>query len=107
MLAERLESMSAKGFLRLLKQDDGDIILAIVDEEGESASVEFCAPGAGGGGSRRTYGALIQLIAAMAADNLDLREDVRKPLGIDVEEQKWLVQWGKNCAQPTPPCAWE
>ncbi len=84
MHTERLESMSPRGYLRIIRQDDGDLIVSV--GEGDSsggfksfAHVEFCTPFAGGGGSKRTYAALIQLAAAMAEDNLDDSQIGRRP----------------------------
>lgn len=104
MMTERLESMSPNGYLRLFRQDDGDIILTIAESNRDKdfrslSSVEFCTPVAGGGGSRRTYFALIQLMAAMAADNLDASQSGRRPEDLDFEEQKRLVEWGERCVQ--------
>lgn len=74
MQAQRLESMSPIGFLSLYRQADGDVIVTVGEgREGREglksvASVEFCTPGAGGGGSRKTWAALVQLMRAMAED---------------------------------------
>lgn len=70
-LVERLEDMSPKGRLRLLVQHDGDVIVSLIQDDGRMADVEFCTPGAGGGGSRRTWEALRNLVTAMEADNAD------------------------------------
>lgn len=70
---ERLEDMSLRGRLRLLEQDNGDIIVAVQAEENgllqPGGSVEFCMPGPGGGRSPRTLVALRALLGAMAEDN--------------------------------------
>lgn len=70
---ERLEDMSERGKLRILQQDDGDIIVAVQPERNgllqPGESVEFCTIGQGGGRSPRTYLALKALMAAMAEDN--------------------------------------
>ena len=87
-VAERFEDMSVRGRLRLLQQDDGDIVVAIItdpdsDARGLSASVEFCTSG---GHSFRTLTALKALMEAMARDN---RENTHCPrrgergLGVD------------------------
>ena len=65
----RKEDMSLNGRLRLIKQDDGDICVAVINEQGESASVEFCVMGMGGGKSPRTLAALNELALAIIADN--------------------------------------
>ena len=75
IVVERLESMSPDGRLRLYIQPDGDVIVAVLQSEGDAngsaiASVEFCTPGAGRGGSPRTWHALGKLAEAMALDNL-------------------------------------
>ncbi len=71
--AERLEDMSAKGRLRLWREDDGDVIVEVLPEEdglvGNGASVQFCIPGTGGGRSPKTHAALLALMEAMAEDN--------------------------------------
>lgn len=73
--AERFEDMSPRGRLRIWQQDDGDMIVEIVPDPGKEItygdSVEFCAAGAGGGGSPRTLDALRDLMWAMADDNAD------------------------------------
>lgn len=50
--AERFEDMSRRGRLRVLQQDDGDMIVEVVEDldsqspsAGLSASVEFCSSG--------------------------------------------------------------
>lgn len=72
-IVERIEDMSRDGRLRITLQDDGDVVLTVIDKtrhgQHRMASVEFCCPGAGGGGSPKTRQALIQLAVAMATDN--------------------------------------
>lgn len=70
-LIERLEDMSQRGKLRLLVQSDGDVVVAIQQDDGTMADVEFCAPGAGGGGSHRSWAALREVALAMQLDNDD------------------------------------
>ena len=69
-VVERLEDMSRIGRLRLIKQDDGDIIVAVQSEQDgvlqSGDSVEFCTSG---GRSPNTLKALNELIKAMALDN--------------------------------------
>ena len=71
----RMDDMHKDGVLRVLLQDDGDVQVFVGSsghgEEWESASIEFCAPGAGGGRSPRTREALIGLMTAIEADNCD------------------------------------
>lgn len=72
-IVERCEDMSTLGRLRLIRDDDGDIIVAVQPEKDgrrmTGSSVEFCAGGAGGGKSPRTRKALAALMVAMEADN--------------------------------------
>lgn len=80
--AERREDMSVHGFLKILQQSDGDMIVAVYPQEngvvGVGGSVEFCAPGAGGGRSRHTIAALRDLMVAMEKDNVERIDDVQK-----------------------------
>jgi hypothetical protein len=72
-MVARNEDMSPNGLLRLIKQDDGDVIVVVVpDEENSTAfgnSIEFCSCGGGGGKSPRTLKALRELFLAMQEDN--------------------------------------
>lgn len=72
---KRNEDMSQLGYLKVLVQDDGDIIVAVYPQEndlvGIGASVEFCIPGTGGGRSTHTHAALRNLVAAMERDNTE------------------------------------
>lgn len=65
----RNEDMSQQGRLRLFKQDDGDICVTVIDASGESAGIEFCSIGMGGGKSAHTLTALNDLALAMIEDN--------------------------------------
>lgn len=70
-VVERLEDMSRVGRLKLLRQDDGDIIIVCQPQiEGglisPGESVEFCASG---GRSPNTRKALYELMQAMELDN--------------------------------------
>ena len=72
-VAERFEDMSPRGRLRLLREEDGDVIICIIpDPEAHPnqpmMSVEFCTSG---GGSPRTHAALLNLLEAMEQDNRD------------------------------------
>ena len=67
----RKEDMSPNGRLRLFKEEDGDICVAVIDTEGNMTDVQFCVPGLGGGKSGRTLAALDALALAMAADNAE------------------------------------
>jgi len=66
---KRIEDMSTCGFLCLIQQYGGDIIVACTNSLGETTDVEFCAPGAGGGRSPNTLKALYNLIQAIEQDN--------------------------------------
>lgn len=66
----RLHDMGCKGHLRVLFDADNDVVVTVFDGD-NTATVEFCVPGSGGGKSSRTRIALIELMAAMEADNAD------------------------------------
>ena len=56
------------GYLRVVLDSDNDVVVAVWDGK-RSASVEFCNPGAGGGGrSPKTRAALINLMSAIEAE---------------------------------------
>jgi hypothetical protein len=61
----RPEDMSPSGKLRLIQQDDGDIIVCVHEDGGVSADVEFTLSG---GHSPWTLAALRDLMDAMAKD---------------------------------------
>lgn len=80
-LVERFEDMSPRGRLRVLQQEDGDMVVCIVPDphshpDALPLSVEFCSPGFGGGKSPRVVEALRALMHAMAQEN---RERPRCP----------------------------
>jgi hypothetical protein len=78
---ERLEDMTPTGRLRLLRQDDGDVIVIIIpDAESHRpmVSVEFCTPFAGGGQSEHTWEALGALMAAMERDEKERSQNQRR-----------------------------
>lgn len=69
----RKEDMSVRGMLRLIKQDDGDIIIAVHKQTHDGLrsggeSVEFCSSG---GHSPNTRAALYALFDAMEKDNAE------------------------------------
>jgi len=66
--AERREDMSPRGRLRLHAQEDGDMCLMVIEDDGTSAGIEFCSSG---GKSPRTLQALRDLSRAMAADDAE------------------------------------
>lgn len=63
--AERREDMSPTGRLRLNAEEDGDMVVTVIDERGSIATVEFCNSG---GKSPRTLDALRHLSVAMTED---------------------------------------
>lgn len=68
----RKEDMSPDGFLDILIEPDGDIIVIIRKGEGKdfrTSEVQFCDPGSGGGRSSKTRYALFKLIEAMEEDS--------------------------------------
>lgn len=74
-MAERFEDMSPRGRLRVLQQDDGDMIIEVVEDPnsqsctaGLSCAVEFCVSG---GKSPKTREALYVLMLAMAEENAE------------------------------------
>ena len=70
----RRGDMSPTEHIKMYWQEDGDVCLMVVNERGESADMEFCVPGTGGGKSPRTHEALLNLMAAIEKDNEDSPE---------------------------------
>ena len=70
MTVTRQDDMGS-GKLRLLRDDDGDIIVSLVLPGHGFLDVEFCVPGTGGGKSPRTWRALGELLRAMEMDDKD------------------------------------
>lgn len=70
----RIEDMSAKGFLKVMRDGDGDVIVAVCGMRDGMVqpceAVEFCV-GRGGNRSPRTVKKLIELAEAMELDNLE------------------------------------
>ncbi len=66
---ERIEDMSARGRLKIMRGEDGDILVGVITEEGKMADIEFCTMALGGGRSPRTFRALLELMVAMEDDN--------------------------------------
>lgn len=67
--ASRPEDMSEKGRLHLFPQDDGDMVVRVVDGDDERhVAIEFCASG---GRSPHTLQALRDLSHAMSRDNAE------------------------------------
>ncbi|MFK4705993.1 hypothetical protein ABIC83_002832 [Roseateles asaccharophilus] len=69
----RLDDMSPDGHLRILLDGDNDVVVEVYDSGRKRfAAVEFCNPGANGGGmSRNTRMALIGVMRAMEIDNIE------------------------------------
>ena len=69
----RYEDMSQYGFLQLIRDNEGDIHIMTSRYDGEKdaswCNVEFCTVGHGGGQSKHTYQALLNLMEAMRKDN--------------------------------------
>jgi len=66
----RQEDMG-QGHLKVQLDGDNDVVVTVWDGK-RSSTVEFCNPGAcGGGRSRRTRIALIELMRAIEADNAE------------------------------------
>lgn len=87
--------MSEHGYLMLMLQEDGDVIVRVWEKDtakAKTASVEFCTPGSGGGGSSRTHAALIELMRAMALDNLDVTQMGRRPDDISMPHQAEIAK---------------
>ncbi len=75
-IVDRKEDMSPDGYLKLIQEEDGDIIVTVLSGKRNggilgSASVQFCTR-TGGGRSYRTREALQALMRAMARDNEEL-----------------------------------
>lgn len=66
---ERPEDMSRDGRLRVMIEDDGDVIVQVTSEGRHFAAVQFCTIGSGGGRSPRVRAALLELARAIKADN--------------------------------------
>ncbi len=72
MSPERIGNIDNKSRLIVYRQEDGDVIVEILqDDQGQikRASVEFCTIESGGGQSPRTFEALVKLIEAIKEDN--------------------------------------
>lgn len=75
-VVERFEDMSQRGRLKLIRQPDGDVIIAAIPDPDQKnclnvlgSMVEFCTPCSGGGQSPNTLKALRALFEAMLKDN--------------------------------------
>ena len=101
-VAERFEDMSQRGRLRVLQQDDGDIIVCAMTDPNcpngfQMADVEFCTSG---GKSPKTLAALRALMQAMAEDNADRPDCHRRGeqgLGVDSEPPNAELRGRNGC----------
>lgn len=99
---QRPEDMSPDGYLRLIWQDDGDMIVVLrpADLEGLAPSVEFCASG---GRSHRTLHALWDLFRAMQLDDEGLPDVAGRPdVPLAEFERRCRVQIGVLQEQVNP-----
>ena len=71
---KRIEDMSSRGYLKVMRDSDGDVIVAVHGMYNETVqpceAVEFCV-GRGGNRSPNTVKALLKLAEAMEKDNLE------------------------------------
>lgn len=79
----RKEDMSPSGRLQMIKDQDGDIHIMVLEgnHQGDiknSAGIEFCTAFIGGGGSPETFKALNALMIAMQKDNDNPRSRARR-----------------------------
>lgn len=58
--------MSQDGYLELFRDNEGDIIISVINKERKRSSVEFCWSG---GYSKNTFKALKILMESMKKDN--------------------------------------
>lgn len=68
------------GRLEVFREEDGDMILTVIDKEGFSASLQFCTYGSGGGQSPKVLGALYKLAEAILEENKSQPQHGRGPL---------------------------
>lgn len=67
-----MDDFNNESRLILRIQDDGDIIVTILQKKGdniEKVEIEFCTPLSGGGKSPKTHAALVKLFEAMKEEN--------------------------------------
>ncbi len=67
-----MDDWDNKSRLFLHIQEDGDIIVTVLQKKGnhlEKAEIEFCTPLSGGGKSPKTHEALVRLFEAMQKEN--------------------------------------
>ena len=71
-MVQRREDMSPNGRLGLFREDDGDILVFVIDDEGVMATVQFCTSGTR---SHHTLMALVALFEAMMKDHQERPHD--------------------------------
>ncbi|MDT8925237.1 hypothetical protein RBE51_20805 [Pseudomonas taiwanensis] len=74
----RWEDMG-QGRLELFREEDGDMIVTVIDPEGHSSSVQFCTYGSGGGQSPKVLKALYTLASAILEENQSHPQRERGP----------------------------
>lgn len=67
-ILQRREDMGT-GRIQLLREEDGDMCLTVVGDDGYSAGVQFCTAVVGGGRSPKVLKALYQLAQAIMEEN--------------------------------------
>jgi len=68
VLIERREDMGT-GRIQLIREEDGDMCLSVISDDGGFAGVQFCTSVVGGGRSPKVLKALYQLAQAMLEEN--------------------------------------
>jgi len=74
----RWEDMG-QGRLQLFREEDGDMIVTVIDPEGQSSTVQFCTYGSGGGQSPKVLKALYTLASAILEENQSAPQRSREP----------------------------
>lgn len=67
------------GRLELFREEDGDMIVTVIDPEGHSSTVQFCTYGSGGGQSPKVLKALYTLASAILEENQSAPQLGREP----------------------------
>ena len=96
MITCRLDSGMPSSFLRLAKKDDGSIELTLGSFDPCGTPVTNAIAGFRASGNARTYSALVNLAAAMAADNLDTAQSGWRPEGLTDADQHFFVSWAQR-----------
>jgi hypothetical protein len=77
----RVEDMG-QGRLELFREEDGDMIVTVINDEGESSTIQFTTYGLGGGQSPKVLKALYDLARAMLDENETAPQHGRLPLAM-------------------------